>query len=36
MIYHPITQQEIVLRILLAIFIGGLLGLEHQQSRRDH
>ena len=34
MIYHPITQQEIVIRILLAIFIGGLLGLERGLKNR--
>ena len=34
MIYHEITQQEIVLRVVAAIIIGGMLGLERGMKNR--
>ena len=34
MIYHELTQQEVVVRILAAIFIGGLIGLERGMKNR--
>ena len=34
MIYNELTQQEVVIRILTAIFIGGLIGLERGMKNR--
>ena len=34
MIYHELTRQEVVIRILAAIFIGGLIGLERGMKNR--
>ena len=34
MVYHPVTTQAVIVRILLAIFIGGLLGLERGMKNR--
>lgn len=31
---HPLTLQEVVIRILVAIFIGGLIGLERGMKNR--
>ena len=31
---HPLTLQEVVIRILAAIFIGGLIGLERGMKNR--
>ena len=34
MIYNELTQQEVVIRILTAIFVGGLIGLERGMKNR--
>lgn len=34
MLFHELTRQEVVLRILAAIFIGGLIGLERGMKNR--
>lgn len=34
MVYHPVTEQSVVIRILLAIVIGGLIGLERGLKNR--
>ena len=34
MAFHPLTEQEVVIRILAAIFIGGLIGLERGMKNR--
>ncbi len=34
MVYHEVTRQAVVLRILLAIAVGGLIGLERGMKNR--
>ena len=34
MVFYPVTQQAVIIRILLSIFIGGLLGLERGMKNR--
>ena len=34
MVYHPVTEQSVVIRILLAIVIGGMIGLERGLKNR--
>ena len=34
MIYHPLTQEAVVLRIFAAILIGGLIGLDRTMKNR--
>lgn len=34
MVFHEITQQSVVVRILLAIVVGGLIGLERGMKNR--
>jgi len=34
MVYHAVTQQAVVVRILLSILIGGLIGLERGMKNR--
>lgn len=34
MVYHQLTQQEVIIRILLSIFIGGLIGLDRGMKNR--
>ena len=34
MAFHPLTEREVVIRILAAIFIGGLIGLERGMKNR--
>ena len=34
MIYHPLTREAVILRILLAILIGGLIGLDRTMKNR--
>ena len=34
MVYHPVTEQSVLFRIILAILIGGLIGLERGMKNR--
>ena len=34
MVYHPLTQEAVVLRIFAAILIGGLIGLDRTMKNR--
>ena len=34
MVYHPLTREAVVVRILAAILIGGLIGLDRTMKNR--